>query len=680
MMAIELFRKIPEFSFIDEEKLLEIAKYAEIQIFVPDQIILQEGEVADAFYVIIEGDVRIFTLDANGRKIVLARLEKGDSFGEQAFSSLVSPRRTATAEAISQTSVYRIPRHRLINLDRESIKLKNLLKERFHEYITQKISKLAEGFNKSLHISEILKTRKKLEKREVLYYQGAPACDLFILSYGAIELRKYDDHQNVTHRLELGLGEVLGNKAIEENARYQYTAVATVDSEVIVIPSSSIKAYLAEVPQLFEYGHKLGKQHEFSHYGQAIQFRGQYLDMPTFTTLILLKDGREIVCQQAINSNMTFIKTVGVSYTQSFKYVKDQYQREIYLKDNHLIGLSEAGQWDDTARLLEFIAQDKELSEGDLSSFQETGRLETASVAYPADRNLICTCMRVSKEEIEGLIKSGISSFDEIRNRTRASTVCGSCRPAILELLGGNVWVPCRVFSSLAHNENVHSFRLEPLAEMNTDYAPGQHIVLRANINNLWIRRSYTLTSAPRDKQFEVTIKLEEKGQFSPWIFTAATQRPLIYAAGPYGDFTLKNADALIICFAGGIGFTPFIAFWRYIAQNQPHRKIYIDYSARKQKDFVFREELESSLKSMEHARIHFRETSLQGKITEQEILNILRRFPESLPHIYICGPEKFEDYLISTLEKAHISADRIHVERFLQAGAPSGSPQMITD
>ncbi len=678
-MSIDPFRKIPEFLFLNETKLLEIANHAVIQNYAPGQVILKEGELADAFYVIIDGDVRVFTIDAHKKKIVLERLQGGNSFGEQAFSPFVSPRRTASAEAISQTSVYQIPRHVLSNLERENVNLRNLLRERFNEYVTQKVTKLAGGLSDSLHISKLLETRKKFEKREILYHQGSPATDLFILSYGAIELRQYDEHQNVIHRIELGLGEVLGNKAIEENAVYPFTAVALVDSEVIVIPGKVLKAYLSEFPQLFQYGHKLEKQREFSNYGQTIQFRGQYLDMPTFATLILLKDGREIVCQQAVNTYMTFIKTVGISPSQTFKYVKDEFQREIYLKDNRLIGLNEVGQWDDTILLLDMIAQDKELGESVLLSFQETGRLEKIS-SIPTDKEIICTCMRVSKEEIEGLIKKGVSSFDEICTKTRASTVCGSCRPAILELLGGNAWIPCKVIPSVTYNENIRSFCLEPLVKMDTAYLPGQHIILRANINNLWIRRSYTLTSIPKDLLFELTIKLEEKGQFSPWIFSTAAQRPLIYLAGPYGDFTLTKGDEPIICFAGGIGFTPFIAFWRYLVTNQPQKRIYIDYSAKVQKDFIFREELERSSKSISNAHIHFRETSIQGIITEEEVINILHNFRESLPHIYICGPEKFEDFLMSVLQKVQIPLERIHVERFLQAGAPTGAPQMITE
>lgn len=144
-MSIDPFRKIPEFLFLNETKLLEIANHAVIQNYAPGQVILKEGELADAFYVIIDGDVRVFTIDAHKKKIVLERLQGGNSFGEQAFSPFVSPRRTASAEAISQTSVYQIPRHVLSNLERENVNLRNLLRERFNEYVTQKVTKLAGG-------------------------------------------------------------------------------------------------------------------------------------------------------------------------------------------------------------------------------------------------------------------------------------------------------------------------------------------------------------------------------------------------------------------------------------------------------------------------------------------------------------------------------------------------------
>jgi ferredoxin-NADP reductase len=71
------------------------------------------------------------------------------------------------------------------------------------------------------------------------------------------------------------------------------------------------------------------------------------------------------------------------------------------------------------------------------------------------------------------------------------------------------------------------------------------------------------------------------------------------------------------------------------------------------------------------------RETSSEGKISAEEIGKIVREMPTA--HIYICGPENFENFIVQSLEKASVPKEKIHVERFVQAGALQNQPQTIT-
>jgi len=77
------------------------------------------------------------------------------------------------------------------------------------------------------------------------------------------------------------------------------------------------------------------------------------------------------------------------------------------------------------------------------------------------------------------------------------------------------------------------------------------------------------------------------------------------------------------------------------------------------------------------NGKVHFRDTSKEEKISEANIQNILKEVPDA--HIYICGPEQYEKHIIESLKKNHVLDDRIHVESFVQAGAPSDAPQTIT-
>jgi CRP-like cAMP-binding protein len=50
-----------------------------------DEILFNAGDAADAFYVVREGEIEVFSPDANGNRIVLERLGPGSSFGELAL-------------------------------------------------------------------------------------------------------------------------------------------------------------------------------------------------------------------------------------------------------------------------------------------------------------------------------------------------------------------------------------------------------------------------------------------------------------------------------------------------------------------------------------------------------------------------------------------------------------------
>lgn len=40
----------------------------------------------------------------------------------------------------------------------------------------------------------------------------------------------------------------------------------------------------------------------------------------------------------------------------------------------------------------------------------------------------ICICKAVTEDEVEKVVDSGVSDFEEIRTRSKACTDCGTCR------------------------------------------------------------------------------------------------------------------------------------------------------------------------------------------------------------------------------------------------------------
>jgi len=49
--------------------------------------------------------------------------------------------------------------------------------------------------------------------------------------------------------------------------------------------------------------------------------------------------------------------------------------------------------------------------------------------------HIICNCMGVTDEEIENAVLEGARTYTELQERTKLGTVCGNCKPRVIELL-----------------------------------------------------------------------------------------------------------------------------------------------------------------------------------------------------------------------------------------------------
>lgn len=665
-------RTVPFFKHTGQEQLLRIAKASRTRRCAAGETILREGEPADAFYLVVSGDVRVFTLKGDGEPIVLARLTDGGFFGEQAFSLSVSPRRTASAQALKATELLEIPRRVLLTLHAQNREMTELLEQQFSRYISDKMDKLTEGRG-TLRFSGVEKQVRRLAKREVLYRQGAPARDVYLLSFGSVELRKHDQQLQCIGKTDLGVGEMFGNEVLADDRRYRASAVARQESEVIVMPAQRMGDYLAGLSSVFQPQQDQDGLGSFHFSGRTLQFRGQHEGLPTVVTLFLHTDGREVSCHRAVQADLLHVNTLGVKPERTVSYRVESALRQLFLADGFVVGLHETGQWDDTAALLDVIHQKTAVPDEQLRRFEATGHLGSGAENKAASEEILCQCMRVRLDAIENLIKREICSIKQISEKTGAATVCGGCRPAILEMLGNDVWTPCKVVQTIHHNENVRSFQLRPLSGGRVAFIPGQHIILRALIGQVPVRRSYTLTGRPGEKHFEVTIKREEKGLFSNWLFGQDAQDLLLHVSGPFGDHCLTDANTPVICLGAGIGITPFLAFCRDLAQKKSPREMCLDYSARGRENFVFAEEL-AQIAAQTGMALTFRDTQRDRRLDEDVLQRLLDRYPDS--DIYLCGPARFEAGLLEVLRKLGVPGEKIHIERFVQASQPPEQAQ----
>ena len=114
------------FKGLPEKHLAQLEAIGQLRTFSKKETIFFQGEVAEGFYVVLSGRVKIYRLSGEGREQILHIFGPGEPFGEAAvFAGALFP---ANASAMEDTKTFYIPRSGFEQLLKENPSLSlNLL-------------------------------------------------------------------------------------------------------------------------------------------------------------------------------------------------------------------------------------------------------------------------------------------------------------------------------------------------------------------------------------------------------------------------------------------------------------------------------------------------------------------------------------------------------------------------
>ena len=110
----EAVAAIPFFSPLSADERKKLADEATLHVFNAEEMIIREGDPGRSIYVILDGQVRVFTRDHHGEELELAVLGISQFFGEMSFltgkprSGSVSAQDTSVIVELSYTSMRRV--------------------------------------------------------------------------------------------------------------------------------------------------------------------------------------------------------------------------------------------------------------------------------------------------------------------------------------------------------------------------------------------------------------------------------------------------------------------------------------------------------------------------------------------------------------------------------------------
>lgn len=115
---LQIITRIAVFRGLKPETVEHIVAPATAIMLRPHESLFRQGDPATAFFIVIDGWVKLFRITVSGEEAVIHILTKGDSFAEAvAFTGTRYP---ASAEAVSDARVVRIPADHVVRCIRES--------------------------------------------------------------------------------------------------------------------------------------------------------------------------------------------------------------------------------------------------------------------------------------------------------------------------------------------------------------------------------------------------------------------------------------------------------------------------------------------------------------------------------------------------------------------------------
>ena len=236
------------------------------------------------------------------------------------------------------------------------------------------------------------------------------------------------------------------------------------------------------------------------------------------------------------------------------------------------------------------------------------------------------------------------------------------------------------------------SFEVPPPLRPAYAFTPGQHLTLRAEVDGVDLRRSYSICSPPswsaRTGRLRVGVKRLPGGAFSEW---ACGLRPgrsvdVLTPLGGFGAGSLTGSGHAVGA-AAGSGVTPVLCLLAATLERGARATLLL--GNRSTASVMLLEELQDlkdrypSRFQLVHVFSRERQDAdlLTGRIDAERLPRLLSAFVGDVPVVhawYLCGPFGLVTEARAVLTAAGAAAERVHTELFFVEDGPPPPPPVV--
>jgi ring-1,2-phenylacetyl-CoA epoxidase subunit PaaE len=217
-----------------------------------------------------------------------------------------------------------------------------------------------------------------------------------------------------------------------------------------------------------------------------------------------------------------------------------------------------------------------------------------------------------------------------------------------------------------------------PEQEATFSFIQGQYLTIRATIDNVEVRRTYSICSAVQDRKLRVAIKRTKGGLFSNWANEHIEVGQVLDAMPPLGHFFVPldpTNRKHYVAFAGGSGITPIFSIVKTTLLTELNSHFTLFYANEASSTIMFREELED-LKNEFMGKLNLvhilnrehQEVELFNGLLSTEKCGLLFKHwldLKSVDTAYICGPQPMMMTVNAALRAHGLNQTQIKIELF---------------
>ncbi|MGB8464920.1 MAG: NO-inducible flavohemoprotein [Terrimicrobiaceae bacterium] len=236
-----------------------------------------------------------------------------------------------------------------------------------------------------------------------------------------------------------------------------------------------------------------------------------------------------------------------------------------------------------------------------------------------------------------------------------------------------------RVVGATKESEIITSFYLLPADGGGLPkFKPGQYITVRVpDERGQTTMRNYSLSDAPGEDHFRISVKREPKGFVSAYLHEKAEKGTEIEVGPPCGEFFIdltERHERPVMLLSAGVGITPLLSMLLSVLKAQPEREVFFVHGALNGRVHAFRDFVRELAGNHANLKVHYRYNEATDEdrakgwhdsegLIDAELLEAM--LPGRDADYYFCGPKPFMVGIYYNLLRWGIPGSQVHFEFF---------------